>query len=87
MVFVFPTDADHVFWMKNTYLSLDMIFASAVKQVVGVVPRAEPLTETARQAGVVSRYVIEVNGGFAEGHGIAAGTPLSLTNVPETVPR
>jgi uncharacterized membrane protein (UPF0127 family) len=87
MVFIFPTDDDHVFWMKNTHIPLDMIFASRDLNVVGVVANAEPLTETSRSASAISRYVIEVNGGWASAHGIVAGTRLSFENVPASVTR
>jgi uncharacterized membrane protein (UPF0127 family) len=73
MLFVFPTEAEHVFWMKNTPIALDMIFADAQGVVIGIVERAEPLTETLRSVGAPSRYVLEVNAGWSAAHGIAAG--------------
>ena len=75
MLFVFPANQVQNFWMKNTFIPLDMIFIDSRKVVVGVVHQAKPLTTTLRGIGdIPCRYVLEVNGGFARRHGIAAGT-------------
>lgn len=73
MIFVFK-QPDHLnFWMKNTEIPLDMIFADANGKVVGVVANAEPYTESLRGVDGDSEYVLEVNGGFAAKHHIEAG--------------
>ena len=74
MLFIFDREEVQSFWMKNTYIPLDMVFIDSDKKVVGVVHNAEPLTETSRRVDAPSRYVLEVNGGFAKKHGIEAGT-------------
>ena len=79
MLFVFdPPERRHSFWMRNTLIPLDMIFVGADLQVVGVVERAEPLTETAREVASPCAYVLEVNGGYAGEHGIVPGTRLEI---------
>jgi uncharacterized membrane protein (UPF0127 family) len=78
MLFVFSTEEEHSFWMKNTFLPLDMIFVSDGLEVVGVVADAEPLTESSRSVGKPSRYVVEVNAGFARERGITAGTRMRV---------
>lgn len=87
MLFVFPTEEVQHFWMKNTYLPLDMIFINAKLNVVGVVADAEPLTETSRSVDVPSIYVVEVNAGFAARMEIVPGTRVSTTRVPLSVRR
>jgi uncharacterized membrane protein (UPF0127 family) len=84
MIFVFPNESEHPFWMKNTYLPLDMIFINAARNVVGVVANAEPLTETSRSVGVASLYVLEVNAGFAARHEIQVGAPVAFDEIPTT---
>lgn len=80
MLFRFEASYPISFWMKNTLISLDMIFINNDYQVTGVVHRAEPQTETARHVGQVnSRYVLEVPAGFARLHGIARGTSVSFS--------
>jgi len=86
MIFVFPAPSNHVFWMKNTYLPLDMIFINADFRVVGVVANAEPLTESPRSVPGSSLYVLEVNAGFAARHQIQPGAAVTFAQVP-TQPR
>jgi len=79
MLFLFDRERVQSFWMKNTLIPLDMIFVDENWTVVGVVPRAEPLTLSPRAVEGPSRYVLEVNGGFAEQHGVAIGAALRFT--------
>jgi len=81
MLFVFPASQDHVFWMRNTLVSLDMIFVDEKGVVVGVVERAEPLSEAGRSVGMPSRYVLEVPGGFAAEHGVRPGDRARLEGI------
>jgi uncharacterized membrane protein (UPF0127 family) len=77
MLFVFPETADHTFWMRNTLIPLDMIFVDEHGLVTGVVARATPHSEEPRSAGR-SRWVLEVNGGWAEAHGVRPGDRVSI---------
>jgi len=81
MLFLFPADADHVFWMKNTLVALDMIFVDAEGTVVGVVERAEPLTTGPRQVGRPSRSVLEVPGGTAAERGVRRGDRVRVEEI------
>jgi uncharacterized membrane protein (UPF0127 family) len=73
MWFVWSEPTMGQFWMKNTYLPLDMIFVSR-GVVMEVVRDAVPLTETPR--GPLMRKfdrVLEVNAGWAEKLGVGVG--------------
>ena len=76
MIFVFKTVEHQQFWMKNTIIPLDMIFADGDGKIVGVVSKAEPFSETPDAVDGDSQYVLEVNGGFCERHGVKAGDRL-----------
>jgi uncharacterized protein len=82
MLFVFPESRDHVFWMKDTLIALDMIFIDQEGAVVGLLERAEPLSLAPRTAGVPSRYVLEVAGGFAAEHGVRPGDRVRFEGLP-----
>ncbi|HTN52763.1 MAG TPA: DUF192 domain-containing protein [Anaeromyxobacter sp.] len=81
MLFLFDTASVHPFWMKDTLISLDMIFLDDTGRVVGIVARAEPRTLVLRDVGVPSRYVLEVNGGWAEAHGVRTGDHVRFEGV------
>jgi uncharacterized membrane protein (UPF0127 family) len=85
MVFVFPDVAPRSFWMKNTYLPLDMIFVGPDHKVVGVVSRAEPLTLSSRGVPAPAKLVIELNGGVAERLGVGPGTLVRFDRLDERV--
>lgn len=82
MLFVFPDDRVRAFWMKNTYIPLDMLFIDADGVVVGVVHQAEPLTTDRRSVGLPSRYVLEVPGGWARSRGVDAGSRVRFEGIP-----
>ena len=78
MLFVFPAESDHRFWMKNTLIPLDMIFIGSDGAIVGVHRDATPLSTVPVGVGRPSRYVLEVPGGWAARRGIAAGQRVEL---------
>src|SRR5262245_2522536 len=81
MLFVFPIDADHSFWMKNTLIPLDMIFIAKDGRIVGIHPDATPLSTTPIAIGQPSRCVLEVPGGWAARRGIGVGQRVELRGV------
>jgi len=76
MIFVFKAPQHQEFWMKNTVIPLDMIFADGNGKIIGVVSRAEPFSEAIDAVDGDSQYVLEVNGSFCERHGVKAGDTL-----------
>ena len=83
MLFMLGRERDWAFWMHNTLIPLDMLFIGKDKTVVGIVENAEPRTETLRQVGKPSFYVLEVNGGWAKSYQIKAGAKVRFDNVAE----
>ncbi len=81
MIFLFARPRQMTFWMRNTYIPLDMVFITSEMRVLGVVENATPETDDAREVEGISQYVLEVNAGFAREHGIAAGTPVRFEQV------
>ena len=81
MLFIFPRAQHLTFWMKNTVLPLDMIFIGDDRRVVGIVKDAVPYTTTPREVAGDSRYVLEVNAGFSERHGVRAGDAVTFEGV------
>ena len=78
MLFVFPAAGDWPFYMRNTYIPLDMVFIDRHWRVVGIAANTRPLTETHHQPGVPCRYVLELGAHQARKNGIVAGTRLAF---------
>ena len=73
MLFEFDRDEPQAFWMKNTYIPLDMIFISRAGTVTRVVSNAEPLSERVIPSGPPCAAVLELNGGTAAVIGLKIG--------------
>lgn len=74
MVFVFPDSAPRSFYMKNTYLPLDMLFLDAQHTVVGLLENVPILNTEPRAVAAPAQYVIELNAGTSKAHGITIGS-------------
>jgi hypothetical protein len=77
MLFDFFVDQDVAFWMKNTYIPLDMIFIRADGRILRIAENAQPLSERNIPSGGAVRAVLEVIGGTARKMGIAPGDHVS----------
>ncbi|APS00914.1 hypothetical protein BCY86_05935 [Pajaroellobacter abortibovis] len=73
MLFRFQEEKEHLFWMHNTCISLDMIFLNREGRVTHLVKRAPILTDTLQGVGAISLSVLEVNAGWAVQHGVQLG--------------
>ena len=73
MLFVYDTPQHARFWMRNTLIPLDMIFADATGLVTRVHSNAVPLDDTAIDGGEGVTFVLEINGGLAVRLGIGPG--------------
>ena len=73
MLFDFHRDQPTSFWMKNTYIPLDMIFIRADGRILRIAENTMPLSETLVPSGGPVRAVLEVIGGTAKKLGIAPG--------------
>ena len=82
MLFVFPTNEVHDFWMKNTLIPLDLLWISDDHRILGIHASTTPLSMATIGVGTPSRYVLEVPGGFAARRGIETGDGVELRGVP-----
>jgi uncharacterized membrane protein (UPF0127 family) len=73
MLFLFPYEEVQSFWMKNTLLSLDIMFINSRREIVTIHQHTAPRTEQSYSSFRPAQYVVEVNAGFAERHGIMPG--------------
>ncbi|SEM46286.1 hypothetical protein SAMN04488003_101201 [Loktanella fryxellensis] len=73
MLFVYEGPQIASFWMRNTLIPLDMIFADEDGVVQHIHAEAIPLDETPILGGDDIKYVLEVNGGMADRLGLSPG--------------
>src|SRR5262245_42792850 len=73
MLFDFHKEQPTSFWMKNTYIPLDMIFIRADGRILHIAENRVPLSDTLVPSGGPVRAVLEVIGGTAKKLGIAPG--------------
>jgi uncharacterized protein len=81
MLFVYESPRQAQFWMKNTLIPLDMIFADATGTVTRVHSNAIPGDLTPIDGGSGVALVLEINGGLAERLGIAPGAQMRHPSV------
>ena len=83
MVFVFEDSANRSFWMKNTYIPLDMIFVTA-KNTVRTIKKADPEPNVSDRnlrlytSEGPAKYVIETHQNFSEREGVEEGTEVDF---------
>jgi uncharacterized membrane protein (UPF0127 family) len=73
MLFDFKKADPVAFWMKNTILSLDMLFIGADGRIVSIARNATPFDETPIPSGGPVLGVLEINAGVAEKDGMEPG--------------
>ncbi len=76
MLFLFAEDDYHPFWMKDTLIPLDLLYADRNGSIVTVHQNLFPHAETIYYPTRPSRIVVEVPGGFVARHGINVGDTI-----------
>jgi uncharacterized protein len=78
MLFDFQREQEVSFWMKNTYIPLDMIFIRGDGRILRIAENTEPLSTRIIPSGGPVRAVLEVIGGTARKFGIAPGDRVAF---------
>lgn len=73
MLFDFESSSRIRMWMKNTPVSLDMIFVDEGKRIVHIHQNAEPFNLEIIQTPVEARYTVEINAGEVQRYHLAIG--------------
>lgn len=73
MLFVLPQKHPLYMWMKNTYISLDMLFFDTDGKIVKIIPNTTPFSEQILPSEISVAGVLEVNAGIAQKLNIQVG--------------
>lgn len=77
MIFVFPQEEPRSFWMRNTYLPLDLAYIAANGTIVSI-KKMKPLDDSSVPSGGPAKYVLEMVSGSFGRLGIKQGMKLQL---------
>jgi hypothetical protein len=86
MLFIFPYEGIHPFWMANTFIPLDILWINSSMEIVYIEENVPPCTKTGRLQSLCpsykpegyAKYVLEVNGGWSSGNDVVEGTIVEL---------
>lgn len=79
MLFVMDDVRIQSFWMKNTLIPLDMIFIDERGVIAGVLANVPPESTASRKIDKPSRFVLEVDAGWTQRHGVSSGDQTQIT--------
>ena len=65
MLFIYPDEYYRSMWMKNTYISLDMVFARSDGSITNIARETVPLSEKSVTSTKPAMFVLELNAGTA----------------------
>jgi uncharacterized membrane protein (UPF0127 family) len=80
MLFMFPENRPVSMWMKNTYVSLDLLFLNAQGKIDFIAEKATPRSEAIIGPPTPEFAVLELKGGACEHFGIKVGDKVLHKN-------
>lgn len=86
MVFPFAPARVVSFWMKNTYIELDMLFIDEHGRITKIIQRAAPLSLQTLSSDTPVAGVLELKGGAAAKLGLHNGDTVTWTKPPHSKP-
>ncbi|MFA5814713.1 MAG: DUF192 domain-containing protein [Bacteroidales bacterium] len=78
MLFIFEDEELRSFWMKNTYLPLDILYLNAQKKIVRIYENVATLNERSILSDFPAKYVVEVNAGFCALYNVQVGDGMTF---------
>ena len=79
MLFIFETVKPITMWMKNTIISLDMLFISAEGEIIKIVNNTIPFSLNPIFSGIPVKGVLELSAGSAKRLKIRIGDRVYIT--------
>ena len=73
MLFIYDNARTRSFFMKNTYIPLDIIYYGADSTLVSIQKNATPRDETSLPSEGPTQFILEINGGLSDQWGIEQG--------------
>ncbi len=81
MLFIFPDESMHSFYMKNTEFPLDIIYIKEDKTIASFQKNAKPYNEESLPSEVPVKYVLEINAGLSEKWRLSVGDKIEFDKI------
>ena len=79
MLFIFPDEQYHSFYMKNTKIPLDIVYIDSDRKIVSIKKNAKPMDETSLPSNEPAKYVLEINAGLSEQWNLEVGDKIDYS--------
>jgi len=76
MLFIFPDQKKHSFWMKNTPVSLDIVFANNNWEIIGIIENTTPESSKPLTIDKPSKYILEIKADSVKNNKIKLGDKI-----------
>ena len=77
MLFLYETERVRSFYMKNTYIPLDIIYYESDSTLVSIQKNATPRDETSLPSEGPAQFILEINGGLSDEWGLEQDDKMS----------
>ena len=81
MLFIFPNESKVSMWMKNTLISLDIIFISKNYKIVDIINNAKIMSKEILTSKVKAKYALEINAGLVTKLNIKIGNNIYFEEI------
>jgi uncharacterized membrane protein (UPF0127 family) len=81
MLFIMEYERNQSFWMRNTKMSLDIIYINANKEIVTVYRHTQPYSVSPIPSFKKAKYVVETSAGFCDKFGIEEGNNIEFARI------
>jgi uncharacterized membrane protein (UPF0127 family) len=78
MFFLMEREEMQSFWMRNTYISLDIIYVNVRMEITDIHANTKTLSDNSYFSSAPALYVVEVNAGFSYRNNIKVGDRISF---------
>ncbi len=81
MLFIYENEAPRAFYMKNTYIALDIIYFASDSTAVSFQKNAQPQDETSLPSEAPAQFILEINAGLADDWNIEVGDKIDFQRI------
>ena len=81
MLFIMQYEREQSFWMRNTKISLDIIYVNGNKEIVTIYKHTQPYSQSPIPSFKKAKYVVETSAGFCDKFGIEEGNFIEFARV------